>query len=81
MKFGVSEKLWSGHTAAIGRNTIKGHVPVDLIEKMLIERLGILGLAVPSVPKRPPGMQSAIADKYDVIAFKANGETDVLRIG
>jgi hypothetical protein len=50
---------------------------VDLIEKMLIERPGLLGLAVPSVPKRPPGIQSAIADKYDVIAFKANGETDV----
>ena len=53
-----------------GRNTIEGHVPVHLIEKMLIERPGILGLAVPSVPKRPPGMQSVIADKYDVIAFQ-----------
>jgi hypothetical protein len=76
-KFGVPEKLWSCHTAVIGRYSFEGHVPVDLIEKVLIERPAIAGLAVPGMPKGSPGMESAVADKYDVIAFKANGETSV----
>lgn len=76
-KLGVPEKLWSCHTAVIGRYAIEGHVPVDLIEKMLIERPQILGLAVPRMPRGAPGMDGPISDRYDVIAFKANGETEV----
>lgn len=76
-KYGVPEKLWSCHTAVIGRYTIEGHVPVDLIEKMLIERPQIVGLAVPGMPRGAPGMEGPVSDRYDVIAFKANGETEV----
>jgi hypothetical protein len=76
-KLGVPEKLWSCHTAVIGRYAIEGHVPVDLIERMLIERPEIVGLAVPGMPNGAPGMEGPIADRYDVIAFKANGETAV----
>ena len=76
-KFGVPEKLWSRHTGMIGPYMIEGHVPVDLIEKMLIERPAIAGLAVPGMPKGAPGMASDTPEKYDVIAFKQNGDTEV----
>ena len=76
-KYGVPEKLWSCHTGIIGPYAIEGHVPVDLIEKMLIERPAIAGLAVPGMPKGAPGMESDIPEKYDVIAFRKNGETEV----
>jgi hypothetical protein len=76
-KLGVPEKLWSCHTAVIGRYAIEGHVPADLIEKLLIERPPIVGLDVPGMPNGAPGMEGPVADKYDVIAFKANGETEV----
>jgi len=76
-KLGVPEKLWSCHTAVIGRYAIEGHVPVDLIERMLIERPAIVGLAVPGMPNGAPGMEGPIANRYNVIAFKANGETAV----
>lgn len=75
-KLGVPEKLWSCHTAVIGRYTIEGHVPVDLIEKLLIERPAVAGLAVAGMPEGAPGMESEIKEEYDVIAFKANGETE-----
>lgn len=76
-KFGVPEKLWSCHTGTIGPYVIEGHVPVDLIEKMLIERPAILGLAVPGMPKGAPGMDSDTPERYDVIAFKPSGDTEV----
>ena len=76
-KYGVPEKLWSCHTGVIGPYTIEGHVPVDLIEKMLIERPAILGLAVPGMPEGAPGMESDTPKSYDVIAFKRDGSTEI----
>ena len=76
-KHGVPESLWSCHTAVIGPYTIEGHVPVDIIEKMLIERPAILGLAVPGMPEGAPGMDSETPKKYDVIAFNRDGTTEI----
>ncbi len=76
-KFAVPQALWSCHTAVLGRYVFEGHVPADLIEKVLIERPRILGLAVPGMPQGSPGMESDTPEKYDVIAFKADGQTEV----
>ncbi len=77
--FGVPVALESCHTARIGRYTIEGHVPADLIAKLIKEQpTGTRGLAVPGMPVGSPGMEmGGRKDPYDVILFDAAGKTRV----
>jgi hypothetical protein len=70
---GVGADLVSCHTGVIAGYTIEGHVPADLVRKMLTEKPKIAGLAVPGMPMGSPGMEGGMAEKYDVIAFTTDG--------
>jgi hypothetical protein len=74
---GVPVALRSCHTALAGRYVIEGHVPAgDLRRLILTAPKGIVGLAVPQMPVGSPGMESGgRVDRYDVIAFAADGST------
>jgi hypothetical protein len=76
-KRGVPEKLWSCHTAIVGDYTVEGHVPADLIRKMLDKRLPIAGLAAPGMPNGAPGMEGAVKDRYEVMSFTRTGRTEL----
>lgn len=76
--FGVPEALGSCHTARAGSYTIEGHVPADLIRKLLAEKPVARGLAVPGMPIGSPGMeQGSRKDRYDVLLFDKTGRTKV----
>lgn len=77
-RLGVPKALRSCHTARIGGYLFEGHVPPDLVKKVLKERPKIAGLAVPGMPAAAPGMdiQSASAP-YQVVAFDQNGHSTV----
>jgi hypothetical protein len=76
--FGVPEALHSCHTAKVGPYTIEGHVPADLIARMLAEQPTGRGLAVPGMPVGSPGMEMGDRkDPYDVILFEKSGKTRV----
>ncbi len=75
---GVPDALGSCHTARVGTYTIEGHVPADLIKKLLAEKPVARGLAVPGMPMGSPGMeQGGRKDKYDVLLFDKAGKTKV----
>ena len=74
---GVPQKLYSCHTALVGAYVVEGHVPADLIKKMLDEKPKIVGLSVAGMVQGPPGMDEATKKPYDVIAFDRNGKTSV----
>jgi hypothetical protein len=67
--YGVPMSLASCHTAVVGDYVIEGHVPADLIVRLLRERPAVTGLAVPGMPMGSPGMEGPYKDDYDVIAF------------
>ena len=76
-KHGVPERLYACHTAMIGGYLIEGHVPADLIFKLLKEKPPVLGLAVPGMPVGSPGMEGGKPEPYEVLAFDKNGKTSV----
>ena len=76
-KYGVTSELQSCHTAVVGDYAIEGHVPADLIRKMLTEKPAIAGLAVPGMPSGSPGMEGATKERYDVLTFDRAGRTTV----
>ena len=75
---GVPKAARSCHTATVGGYVIEGHVPADVIKRLLIERPSIVGLAVPGMPAGSPGMEiGGRTDPYDVLAFDKAGKTSV----
>lgn len=75
---GVPDRLQSCHTALVGAFVVEGHVPADLIHKMLKEKPAIRGLAVPGMVTGSPGMEMGNRkDPYDVVAFTKEGKTSV----
>ena len=78
-KLGVPRTLQSCHTAAVEGYVIEGHVPADLIDRLLRERPSVVGLAVPGMPVGSPGMEAPgqAAERYQVLAFDQKGHTTV----
>ena len=77
---GVPDALQSCHTGVVGKYVIEGHVPADLIDKLVAEQpKTIVGLAVPGMVTGSPGMEmpGMPAAHYDVIAFDKAGRTKV----
>lgn len=77
MKYGVPRELASCHTALVDGYVVEGHVPADVIKKMLSEEPEIVGLAVPGMPMGSPGMEGSRVDNYDIIAFQEDGTRSV----
>ena len=76
----VPSSLRSCHTALVGGYVIEGHVPADVVAKLLAERpAGVVGIAVPGMPAGSPGMESADGFKtpYQVMAFTKDGQSRV----
>ena len=76
-KHGVPSRLHARHTAVIDGYIIEGHVPADLIKRMLKERPPIVGLAVPGMPVGSPGMEGPNPEPYEVFTFDKQGRTTV----
>jgi hypothetical protein len=70
---GVPDALAACHTAIVDGYTIEGHVPADVIRKLLKERPPVLGLVVPGMPAGSPGMESATPEHYEVYTFDRSG--------
>ena len=71
--------LQSCHTAVVDGYVIEGHVPADLIDRLLRERPSVVGLAVPGMPVGSPGMEAPgqVSERYQVLAFDQKGGTTV----
>lgn len=74
---GVSAANSACHTALIDGYVVEGHVPADVIKRLLAERPDIAGIAVPGMPTGSPGMEGAGAKPYDVLAFDRQGRNTV----
>ncbi len=71
---GVTRDLESCHTAFVDGYVIEGHVPADLVKKLLKEKpAGVKGIAVPGMPIGSPGMEGGKPERYTVYTFDAKG--------
>ena len=64
------------HTSIIEGLIVEGHVPGDIIKKVLNKRVeDIIGIAVSGMPIGSPGMEGDSKEKYNVMVFNSRGET------
>jgi len=78
-KLGVPAALQACHTAEVDGYVIEGHVPADLIDRLLRERPAVAGLAVPGMPVGSPGMEAPgrAGERYQIRTFDRSGRTTV----
>ena len=76
-KYGVKPALQACHTAVVNGYVVEGHVPADVILKLLKERPAVAGVAVPGMPAGSPGMEGASKQPYDILTFDRAGHSRV----
>jgi hypothetical protein len=78
-RHGVPPALQSCHTALVDGYVVEGHVPGDLVARLVRARPPVVGLAVPGMPVGSPGMEvpGAPAQPYRVFAFDRAGRQTV----
>ncbi|MFQ6004186.1 MAG: DUF411 domain-containing protein [Woeseia sp.] len=77
-RLGVPRQLGSCHTAVVGQYWVEGHVPADLIQRLIAEKPDdIRGIAAPGMPVGSPGMEGPNPVEYKVLAYGTDGKTTV----
>ena len=74
-KHNVPEELMSCHLGVVENYAFEGHVPADVVKRVLLERPAILGVAVPGMPMGAPGMEmpNGHVQPYEVFSFDESG--------
>jgi len=76
-RYGITPALMSCHTAVVDGYAVEGHVPADVIQRLLRERPAVTGIAVPGMPGGAPGMEGLVRQSYNVLTFDRSGRTRI----
>jgi hypothetical protein len=71
---GVPEDLEGCHTMFVGGYVVDGHVPVDIIRKLLTEKPTIAGITLPGMPSGSPGMTGSKTETWIIYAVMKDGK-------
>jgi hypothetical protein len=67
-KAGIPPELEGCHTAFIENYVVDGHVPVEVINKLLAEHPQIKGITLPGMPAGSPGMTGRKSGPFTIYA-------------
>ena len=73
-KAGVPEQMEGCHTMFINGYVVDGHVPVDVVRKLLSEKPAIAGITLPGMPTGSPGMVGSTTEKFIIYAVTKDGK-------
>ncbi len=72
-QYQIPKQLESCHTTIIGNYFVEGHVPLEAVERLLLEKPDIKGLAMPGMPSGSPGMLGAKGGVFVIYAVDHDG--------
>lgn len=78
-QYGVPEDLQGCHSLVIDDYVIEGHVPVEVIERLLAERPDIAGISLPGMPAGSPGMGGVKREPFTIYTV-SEGMPDVYTV-
>jgi hypothetical protein len=73
-KAGVPENLQGCHTMFVGGYVVDGHVPVNIVKKLLSEHPAIAGITLPGMPLGSPGMTGTKTGTFTIYAVTKDGK-------
>lgn len=65
-EYGVPPQLAACHTMPIGDYVVEGHVPADVLARLLRERPEIRGISLPGMPLGSPGMSGQKQGPFEI---------------
>ncbi len=77
---GVPEELAGCHMTLINGYVVEGHVPVDMINRLLADRPNIKGISLPGMPMGSPGMSGKKSEPFTVLEIAAEKSDHVPRV-
>ena len=79
-QYNIPASMGSCHTAIIGGYFVEGHVPSEVIDKLLAEQPDIDGIALPRMPPGSPGMPGQKSGEWVIYAIKDGEVSEYTRI-
>jgi len=73
-KAGVPAKYQGCHTTFIEGYVVDGHVPVEIVRKLLTEQPAIAGITLPGMPTGSPGMVGQKTKTFIIYAVTKDGK-------
>lgn len=73
-KAGVPEAYQGCHTTLVDGYVVDGHVPVEVVKKLLSERPAIAGITLPGMPTGSPGMFGQKTEPFIIYAVTKDGK-------
>lgn len=73
-EYGVPVDLSSCHTSVVAGYVVEGHVPLEVIQKLLLEKPDIRGIALPAMPPGTPGMPGPKVSEWIIYSIGHDGE-------
>jgi hypothetical protein len=72
---GIPDSLESCHTTIVGDYFVEGHIPLEAIEKLLLEKPDIAGIGMPGMPNGSPGMPGQKSGSWVIYGVNHDGST------
>ena len=72
-KYSIPHEMMACHTSVVGGYAVEGHIPLDVIEKLLAEKPNIKGIAFPGLPSGTPGMPGPKTEEWVVYSIHNDG--------
>jgi hypothetical protein len=66
---GVPEDVEGCHVTFVGDYVVSGHVPMDIVQRLLDERPTISGVTLPGMPSGSPGMGGDKEEAFVIYSF------------
>jgi hypothetical protein len=77
-RYQIPQNMGSCHTAVIADYFVEGHIPIEAIEKLLEEKPGIDGIALPGMPTGSPGMPGQQTEAFKIYALSAGTASEFM---
>jgi hypothetical protein len=68
-RHGVPAAYEGCHTMLIDGYVVEGHVPVDILDRLLTERPDLKGISLPGMPMGSPGMSGEKTEPFTIFGF------------
>jgi hypothetical protein len=68
-QYAVPKDFEGCHTMLMESYVVEGHVPIKALKKLLRERPGIRGIALPGMPQGSPGMSGKKQEPFTIYEF------------
>jgi len=78
-RYNIPRDMESCHTSIIGNYFVEGHIPTEIINKLLEEQPDIDGIALPNMPAGSPGMPGIKDKEWIIYALKDGKVSEYMR--